>query len=398
MTTFAGKALRVALVYDDTLDRHGGIAQYCLTLAAGLQRRGHHVTFLVGESSPEARGEAPVHSLARNVGVRFNGNRLSVPLWSRRRRVNEVVDAGRFDILHVQVPYSPLMAGRVIASADPRTAVIGTCHVFSERRIPRAGALVLGALARPTLRRFDEFIGVSEPAAVFARALLGVSTGEIVPNMVDIEALRSGPAARNQAGPSVVFVGSLVPRKGVAGLISAFAAVADRHPTASLTIAGSGPLRRRLERQARDLRLEARTRFLGTVSEAEKGMLLRGADVTCFPARFGESFGVVLLEAMAADSAVVLGGANPGHRTVLGREDVCVDADDPVGFAAKLDEVLGDAGWRQRIRDDQRRRVAAYDAERVCERLLAVYRRTLAVLRSPEGQRATSVEAALPYA
>lgn len=378
--------LRIALVYDDTLDRHGGIAQYCLTLGAQLQRRGHEVAYLVGQSDTNDRQGAPVRSLARNVVVCFNGNRLSIPLRSSRREIAATLVAARVDVVHVQVPYSPVMAGRVLATVDDETAVVGTCHVYSERPIPRAGARLLGRVTAETLRRFDELVAVSPPAAEFAR-LLGVQVSAVVPNMIEIEALQGGPAPRGRARPTIVYVGNLVPRKGVDGLIAGFAVLAVDHPTARLTIAGDGPLRGRLERQAQRLGVAHRVDFAGAVSEAEKGVLLRNADIACFPARYGESFGVVLLEAMAAGAGVVVGGANPGHRFVLGRDELCVDPDAPLAVADALRRLLSNPASRRKLAREQAETVVRFDAACVTDQVMEVYERALA-RRNRRGRRA----------
>ncbi len=167
------------------------------TLGKALARRGHRVEYLVGGSAVAEVDGAVVHSLARNIKVRFNGNALSMPAWSRGRELRDVLVSGRYDVLHVQVPYSPLMAGRLVARADPSCAVVGTYHVASERVLPRVGARLLRMLKLRSAPRFDEIVSVSRVAAEFAATYSGMEAERIVPNMLDLAAIspgRWGPA------------------------------------------------------------------------------------------------------------------------------------------------------------------------------------------------------------
>ncbi len=369
-------ALRVGLVYDDSLDRPGGVAQHVETLAGGLRARGHHVTLLVGESSAAVSGQ---RSLARNLKVRFNGNVLSVPLWARGTDLDDALADVRPDVLHVQLPYSPLLAGRLIRRASLSTAVLGTSHVFSERSWVKAGARLLSHASAGTHRRFDRVLAVSHPAQAFAERYSGMRVDAVVPNMVDLSPYRRD--VRSELGdgwPHIVFVGSLVPRKGVVHLIGALSYVLAAQPNARLTIAGDGPLRTGLRRQARALGVGASVRFLGRIDEPAKMALLRDADVACFPSLYGESFGIVLLEAMAVDTPVVVGD-NAGYRSVLGQyPEALVDPRDHRALGEALLKVCGDAdrlAWHLRW---QRQLVLRYDIDRVCDEIVEEYARALA--------------------
>jgi phosphatidylinositol alpha-mannosyltransferase len=387
-------SLRVGLAYDDTIDRVGGIALYVTTLGGALEARGHHVEYLIGSSSRHRVGRAPVHSLARNIQVRFNGNALSMPAWSAGRQLKRVLQDGRFDVLHVQVPYSPVMAGRLLVRADPRCAVIGTYHVASERRAPQVGAWLLRALTLRSARHFDETISVSRVAAEFAARWSGMKAERVVPNLLDLRHVRS---VLEDAGPGIqadiVFVGRLVPRKGVEQLLCALGRVRERGgPTPTVAILGDGPLRARLERRSVDLALGDSVTFYGEVPDCCKLVALSRARVACFPSLFGESFGVVILEALAAGADVVLAGANPGYAELLVDRRALVDPHDTDAFANQLELLLSDDGLRAKLACGQRALLDRSDSEQVCDEVLRVYRGALLRRRGPATARRTAIQ------
>lgn len=371
--------LRVGIVYDDTVDRYGGIPLYVSTLGGALARRGHQVEYLVGSSTTDEIEGAPVRSLARNVRVRFNGNALSMPIWSRGQELDRVLRAGRYDVLHVQVPYSPLLAGRLLARADPRCAVVGTYHVASERTLPSVGAWLLRLLKLRSAPRFDEIVSVSTVAAEFASRWSRLEASRVVPNMLDLASVPRQLPRRSGSIADVVFVGRLVPRKGAKQLIDAMALLGGpRGRPAKALIVGDGPLRRKLQRHAHSLGLSERVSFLGGVDDGRKFAVLSQARVACFPSLYGESFGVVVLEAIAAGADVVLAGDNPGYQELLGDSGALVDPKDASGFASKLQLLLEDDCARRKLGAGQRRLLVAYDSEAVVEDVLDVYRRALA--------------------
>jgi phosphatidylinositol alpha-mannosyltransferase len=370
--------LRVGLVYDDTIDRYGGIPLYVTTLGRALVRRGHLVEYLVGDSAATRVDGAAVHSLARNVRVRFNGNALSMPVWTRGKELRGALETGRYDVLHVQVPYSPLMAGRLVTRADPRCAVVGTYHVASERALPRTGARLLRILKFRSAPRFDEIVSVSQVAAEFAATCSGIEAGRIVPNMLDLGAVAPGLPGTGNDPADVVFVGRLVPRKGVRQLIDAIARLNGRRkrPT-RVAIIGDGPLRGGLQRRVRDAGLSDRVAFLGNLDDRRKLALLSRTKIACFPSLFGESFGLVILEALAAGADAVVAGGNPGYRELLGEAGGLVDPGDTVAFASRLQQLLDDADRRRKLGACQRRLIARYDSDLVVETVLDVYREAL---------------------
>jgi phosphatidylinositol alpha-mannosyltransferase len=371
----------VALVYDDSMDHVGGIPQYLSVLGRALSRTGHHVSLLVGDTRRTEVGGCRVESLARNVTVRFNGNVLRMPVVPDVRRIR--IAAGQFDVVHVQVPYSPVMAGRLIRELPETTALIGTFHVAAEHVIPRVGARLLAAATPATRHRFDEMICVSRHAAAFARATFGIRDPHIVPNMVELTSFAAAPL-RPLSVPTVVSLGALVPRKGPLELIRAFALVRAVLPDARLVMGGNGPLRDRAQRLIRRLGLAGAVELIGSIPEAQKAALLRDAHVACFPSRYGESFGIVLLEAMAVNGPAVLAGSNGGYSEVLASIPEALCTPEPAPLAASLVRLLRDAPARRDIAQRQHCLVRRYDANVVTQQVTAVYH---AALVKREGAR-----------
>ena len=216
--------LRIGLVIDDGLDRPDGVQQIVLTLGARLTALGHEVHYLT--STTTRTDLRRVHVLSRHVGVRFNGNRLGTPLPARRADVRRLLDAVPFDVLHVTMPYSPVLAGRVVSAAHPRTAVVGSFVIYPQDAATRWGIRALGLAERRRLRRFDAISALSEAAQRTVRE----AYGRTVPVIGGPVELGAAPAAERPADPDapvrIVFLGRLVERKGPRELLAAAAALA----------------------------------------------------------------------------------------------------------------------------------------------------------------------------
>ncbi len=366
--------LSIGFVLDDGLDKPDGVQQYILTLGVWLQRQGHAVHYLVGQT---ARTDIPnIHQMSRSARVRFNGNTMSNPFPAKHARVKEVLDHTQFDVLHVQVPYHPFMSARVIRAAGATTAIVGTFHILPMGRWQAWSTKLLGRYLRSSLRRFDAMLSVSEPAAQFARQTFGVES-TVLSNVVDLARFRNDkPVRQPTPGLQIVFLGRLVSRKGCGHLLQALVLLRTQNLVQqgiTVHIAGDGPERVQLERFSADHRLSGIVKFHGFVSEAHKVSLLQTADIAVFPSLGGESFGIVLVEAMAA-GALVLGGDNPGYRSVLQDFPVALfDPRDSQTLASKLASFINDNTMRREISQAQGQSAAQYDVAVVGRKLLQLY-------------------------
>jgi phosphatidylinositol alpha-mannosyltransferase len=370
--------LKIGFVLDDTLDTPDGVQQYVLALGAWLSAAGHDVHYLVGHTE---RTDIPnVHSLSRNVKVQFNGNRMSTPLPASKRQIRELLKREKFDVLHVQIPYSPFMAGRVILAAPKSTAIIGTFHIAPNSGLVKHANTMLGHMVGRSLKRIDTVVSVSRAAAVFAKATHGIET-TILPNVVNAQNFKTAkPFEFERSLPTIVFLGRLVPRKGCKVLLEAVSIMRSDTtlPDFRVVICGKGELRDKLEQYVRKNNLSNMITFVGFVNDKLKASYLRAADIAVFPSTGGESFGIVLTEAMAADHPVVLGADNDGYRTVLEPyPNVLFPILDPISLANKLKIYLTDPTARSKALAWQKSTINQYDVATVGPKLVARYYQAL---------------------
>ncbi len=373
------KSLKVGLVLDDGLDKPGGVQEYILAIGEWLRHEGHDVHYLVGET--KRQDISGVHSLARNVRVRFNGNSLSIPLPTSRRKLSDFLKAENFDILHVQIPYSPFMGQRVVLAASKHTAVIGTFHILPYGRLPVLGNKALGVWLKPSLRRFDQIFSVSQAAADFACTSFGI-TSVILPNVIDYQRFHNAKPmpGMDDAGPTILFLGRLVPRKGCQLLLEALVRVVQdkQAPAFRVLICGSGPLEAKLRQFVERNGLQDIVEFVGFVTEADKPRFYASADIAVFPSSSGESFGIVLLEAMASGKAAVLAGDNPGYRSVMSPQpNLLFDPKDASVLAEKMVRYLRNSRLRQDMSRWGETYAKGFDVNVVGLRLLDVYYKAL---------------------
>lgn len=378
-------ALTIGFVFDDTLDALDGVQQHIITIGTELVRRGHDVHYLVGETH-----HSPVPqtvSLARNVMVSFNGNRMRIPLPVRKREIRAALAHNNYDILHIQAPYSPLFGGRVLECAPQSTGVVATYHIAPIDRRARYGGRALGLVNAHSHRRVDEVIAVSQVAAQYAQ-FTAHTHGTIIANPVNVEkfATAAHRATRDAAHPHIVFLGRLVPRKGAQLLLDALD-YGETHgmfpmPGLHVTIAGEGPLMDDCVQRA--ARLRTPVQFVGTVDEG-KADLLASADVAVFPAIGGETFGIVLPEAIASGAGVTLAGDNPGYRwTMRGDEDALfsVGPDHARVLAERIERALTDAPWARRLHAREEALLDRYNVQAVTDEVEQVYARAIADRRA----------------
>lgn len=367
------KKLKIAFLIDDGLDKPDGVQQYILALGRWFEEKGHSVSYLTGETKREDIKNMSV--LSKNLKVRFNGNTLSTPFPPRPRKVKELLKKEAYDILHVQMPYSPFMAAQAIHFAPKATKIIGTFHVLPVGKLQYLGTKLLGYSLKVNLKKFDKFISVSAPARDFAKKSFGINS-QILPNPVDISKFNR-PYIKRGRSLNIVFLGRLVPRKGCMVLLRAVNELIenDNSLRIKLHICGEGNQRHKLERYAKSNKLKNITKFYGFIDENSKADMLNFADFTVFPSVSGESFGIVLIEAMAANTGVVLAGNNPGYASVFsGLEECLFDPSDPHELRLLLHRLINKQDEFDVVHEKQQQHVKRFDVNFVGSKLLNIYK------------------------
>jgi phosphatidyl-myo-inositol alpha-mannosyltransferase len=366
--------VRIGIVCPYSLDIPGGVQNHVRDLAETLLSMGHQVSVLA-----PADDDAPlppfVVPAGRAVPVPYNGSvaRLTFGPISAAR-VRRWLTAGEFDVLHVHEPLTPSLSLLAVLSA--RGPVVATFHTA----MTRSRALVAAqGMLQLVLERITARIAVSALARKVQVEHLGGGAVEI-PNGVAVAAYASAtphPPWQGSPGPgyggTLGFIGRFTePRKGFPVLREAFVALARRRPGLRLLVAGHGEPADELALVPPALR--DRVSFLGLVSEPDKARLLRSVDLYVAPNTGGESFGMILTEAMAAGAPVVASDLDAFRRVLAGGS---AGALFPTGDAAALEllleQLLDDPERRTALVSRARQAVAAYDWPAVAARVLEVY-------------------------
>lgn len=377
MAMAAPKHLKIGIVLDTSLDPPDGVQQYVISIGEWLRRRGHDVHYLVGET--RQRDLPNVHSLARNISVQFNGNRTTIPLLANRRKMRQLLNDVNFDILHVQTPHHPLLAQRLVLSADPRhTAIIGTFHIAAYDWMSTFGNRLLGIWLRPSLKRFYRIVAVSSAAADFARRTFKIET-PVLPNTFDYHRFNGAKPFKKYQGKEVtiLFLNRLVPRKGCQVLLEAAAQLAKDPslPPFRVVVCGKGPQVGKLRGYIKRHNLDKIVELAGFVSEDDKPRYYASADIAVFPSSGGESFGIVLLEAMASGQAAVLAGDNPGYRSVMEpRPELLFDPTDSQALADLLANYIRNPKLRRQAAQWGEEYTRGFDVDVVGRQLEQLYR------------------------
>jgi phosphatidylinositol alpha-mannosyltransferase len=375
--------LRIAIVSQAYRPAVGGVTENVAGSARALRSRGHEVTIV---TSRFASNGAPVDDssdglrvvrLGRNVVVPFNGaeNNLTIGLNLAPKLAALFAPSGRaaFDVVHVHCPISPILPLLAIESAsDAGIPVVGTFHTASDS--DRAIRLFRRPL-RKFAARLGRAVAVSEAARDYA-ARHFPNDMTIVPNGVDLDRFRPGAdrLARYDDGvPNLLFVGRFDPRKGLPELFAACDRLAREGASFRLILVGDGTLRREAERLSGGA-LRGRVHFEGRVAHDRLPAYYATADLFCSPARGGESFGMVLLEAMALGVPVVATDL-PGHRSVVtdGHDGLLVPRRDPAALAAALGRLLDDPDERRRLGGNGLRSAARFGWNQIAARLESIY-------------------------
>jgi len=353
----------------------GGISEHIRALSRALRLRGHQVTVITSEIKGDVTERDPrVIRIGRSQPVYYNGA-VSRVTWGRRLgpKMAAVLENEAFDLLHVHNPHMPTLP--LLALKHASCPVVGTFHSNNPWDL---GSALFHPLMRRWVDRTDIRLAVS-PTAQKAAARHYPGDYRIVPNGVDFEFI-SEAAAGVDCFPGldpqkrkILFVGAAVRRKGLPYLLRAFARLRETREDVELVIVGDGPCRRRVQRRIPPA-LAGDIHFVGSVPRAKLAEYYASADIFCAPSTGQESFGMVLLEAMAAGLPVT-GFAIDGYTDVLrsGEEGILVKPKKVEALAAALAELLDDRALRARFGDHGRAKARAHDWSEIARQVEAAY-------------------------
>ena len=355
--------MRVGLICPYSLTIPGGVQGQVLGLARSLRTLGHEVRVLGPCDGPPP--DAGVTPLGRSVPTAANGSVAPLaPDPSAQLRTIRALRDEDFEVLHLHEPMAPGPCLTALLMGEPPK--VGTFHAAGESAAYR----FLGWGLRRMARRLDHRCAVSPDAVALAESGLG-GTYELLFNAVEVARFAEGPVLATE-GPTIFFLGRHEPRKGLEVLL---AALADLPPDVHVWVGGDGPQTEELqERYRHDHRIE----WLGRISDDERSARMRSCTVYCSPSVRGESFGMVLLEAMASGCALVASDLD-GHRNVAsdGVDALLAPVGDAAALAKALRRVLDDEALRTELVAGGRRRADQLSMAHLAEAYEAIYRRLM---------------------
>lgn len=335
--------MKIGLVFPYNITKGGGVLEIVRAMQEELISRGHTAKIV----TPEPRELEEAHRDPNTIFV-GSGADFKSPLHTTSQfsvsadtlGIDQMLEEEQFDILHFHEPWVPMLSRQILSRST--SINIATFHAkLPETMMSRTVVKVVTPYTKAVLRNLDELTAVSEAAAEYVRTLTDEPV-TIIPNGIDLAKYKLAPTVKIAGKPrkTILYVGRLERRKGVNCLLEAYGLLSDKMPDVELIIAGDGPDREKLESAVREMELP-HVSFLGYVSEAQKLDLLSKSDLFVAPALYGESFGIVLLEAMAS-GLVTVAGNNPGYASVmqeLGSLSL-VSPTDSAGFASRMDVML----------------------------------------------------------
>ena len=361
--------MKIGIVCPYSWDVPGGVQFHVRDLAEVLLTRGHEVSVLA-PADDDTPLPAYVVPAGRAVPVPYNGSVARVNFGPiSAARVRRWLREGEFDVLHIHEPATPSLS--VLACWAASGPIVATFHTANLRS---RAMLAAYPILEPALEKISARVAVSEDAR---RTLVEHMGGDavLIPNGVFVDRFSAAEPQQSWCGEAgtVGFIGRLdEERKGLATLLAAFAEVVAARPGVRLLVAGRGDI----DEVAEDIPAHVRSSvtFLGEVSETDKARLLRTIDVYVAPNLGGESFGIILVEALAA-GAPVLASDLDAFRRVLdeGRVGVLFPTGDVGALAAALAGLLSDDAKRIALCEAGSRWVRRYDWETVASDLVAVY-------------------------
>ncbi|MCA9328639.1 glycosyltransferase family 4 protein [Candidatus Saccharibacteria bacterium] len=368
------KKLKIAILSPYNIFKPGGVQEHVNHQADILRKRGHDVTIITPRPRGEDEDSAPegvvfIGGSARIKSPSATSGDVSMTIDTEAA---EVELAKGYDVLHVHEPAIPFLARQILPLAN--CLKVGTYHAaLPGNALGRSFIRSYRAYFKTVMPYIDVITAVSPAAVGFIENLVDENSIVYIPNGISLEKMKSSDEKRRNRN-QIFFVGRLEKRKGALYAIKAFEILKQRMPDAELIIAGDGPLRDSLKSYVSRNEIDD-VKFMGFVTDEEKFHYLSTCGVYTSPALYGESFGIVLAEAMAFGAPIVA-HKNPGYEWVLqgtGRLSL-VDVHDIEAYADRLQLMLEDNVLRSAWQKWAIEYVKQFDYERIVDRYEALYR------------------------
>lgn len=371
MPVETGRPLKLALVSPYDHSYRGGVTDHINNLAHQFRSWGHCVKVIAPCSLPESIDDPDFIPMGRPVPIPSGGSiaRVSLSIWLYPR-IKALLEREAFDLIHLHEPFAGFTSLWTIKASE--TVNIGTFHTNAGHKAYHVGGK---RLAKPYLRKIHGRIAVSETARRFINSNFP-GEYEIIPNGIQVDNFgpRIQPFQHLRDGKlNILFLGRLDKRKGLKYLLGAYSRLKWNCPDTRLIVVGPGTPDMDSQHIMGERSLHD-VMFVGGVSEEDKARYFRTADVYCSPATGKESFGIVLLEAMASGTPIVASRID-GYSDVIrdGHDGVLVPHKSESALASAIERLLLDKELRDRLSRNGREAVQAYRWERVAQRVMDHY-------------------------
>jgi phosphatidylinositol alpha-mannosyltransferase len=374
--------MKIALVSPYDFSYPGGVCRHIASLEYHFTRMGHDVRIIAPASSPVTGYDGRFIPVGKPRPVPTSGSvaRITISL-TLANKVKHILETEKFDVVHLHEPLAPMLCTTFLRFS--RTCNIGTFHAAEAKPSYRwAKPLMVGRFFKKWFRRLDGRIAVSKPAMDFINKYYP-STYQIIPNGIEVAEYSPAvsPLPQYMDGKTnILFLGRAEKRKGLEYLIKAYSLVKPDHPDIRLIIVSPvSRSRKKYEDQVADAKLEDVVFVDGRkVSDTEKPRYYSTADIYCAPATGHESFGIVLLEAMASGKPVVASNIS-GYASVLadGAEGILVPPRQEVPLARALTRLITDKKLAAEMGQKGLAKAANYGWEQIAVKILEFYQKTI---------------------
>lgn len=369
--------MKIAIFTPYNIFKPGGVHEHVMLQVKALRSRGHTVTIITPRPRKRYANEAPEGVIFLGVSARIKAPSATSPDVSMapyNERIDSILAEG-YDVLHVHEPLVPVAARQMLSRAEGRAVRIGTFHAaMAGNTLGKSLSPTFKAYARSIMPHVDVVTAVSPAATGYIGELIDQPINYI-PNCIELAKFEPKDVERDRN--MIFFMGRLEKRKGPLHAIKAYEILKQRKPEIRLVIASDGPMRDSLEQYVKTYEVKD-VKFLGVVSDEKKIELMNTCGIFTSPALYGESFGIVLAEAMAMQAPIVA-HPNDGYRWTLqdtGRLSL-VDCKDAHDYADRMELMLEDDNLRYTWQTWAAEYVKKFDIEVVADQYEQLYAKSL---------------------